>query len=72
MTAIATSSENRFVRTRTTWLGYALMAYFGFALSLLGPAMPFIAEKVGLTYTEMGYHFTLLAVGNLVSSLIGD
>ncbi|MCC6612459.1 MAG: MFS transporter [Anaerolineae bacterium] len=72
MTATATASETTFVRSRTTLLGYALMAYFGFALSLLGPAMPFIAERVGLTYPEMGYHFTLLAVGNLVSSLIGD
>jgi len=72
MTATATASDNTFVRSRTTLLGYALMAYFGFALSLLGPAMPFIAEKIGLTYTEMGYHFTLLAVGNLFSSLVGD
>ncbi|MCA9907239.1 MAG: MFS transporter [Anaerolineae bacterium] len=72
MTATAVSPPEPFIRSRTTWLGYALMAYFGFALSLVGPAMPFIAEKVGLTYTEMGYHFTLLAVGNLCISLIGD
>ncbi len=72
MTATVVSPPETFIRSRTTWLGYALMAYFGFALSLVGPAMPFIAERVGLTYTEVGYHFTLLAVGNLYISLIGD
>ena len=48
------------------------MAYFSFGLSLVGPAMPFIGEKMGLTYTEMGYHFMLMSAGTLVTSLIGD
>lgn len=66
------TSENPFVRSRITWLSYILMAYFGFGISLLGPLMPFIAEKMGLSFTEIGYHFMLLGAGGLLVSLIGD
>lgn len=66
------TSESPFVRSRTTWLSYTFMAYFGFGISLLGPLMPFIAQKMGLTFTEIGYHFMLLGAGGLLVSLIGD
>jgi fucose permease len=66
------TSESPFIRSRVTWLSYILMAYFGFGISLLGPLMPFIAEKMELTFTEIGYHFMLLGAGGLMVSLIGD
>lgn len=72
MTAIAQSLSNPFVRTRSTWLGYMLLACFGFALSLVGPIMPFLAAKMGLTFTQIGFHFTLMSVGIVSISLIGD
>jgi predicted MFS family arabinose efflux permease len=72
MTAIAPSLSNPFVRTRSTWLGYMLLACFGFALSLVGPIMPFLAAKMGLTFTQIGYHFTLMSVGIVFISLAGD
>lgn len=72
MTAAATPVEKPFVRTPVTWLAYALMAYFSFALSVLGPTMPFIAANLKLTFTEISYHFTMMAVGGLITSLIGD
>lgn len=61
-----------FIRNRMTWLAYGLMAFFGFQISILGPLMPFIAEKMALTYTEIGYHFLLSSLGGLITSLIGD
>lgn len=72
MAAIATSADTPFVRTRSIWFGYTLMFYFSFALSLIGPTMPFVGDKLELTFTQMGYHFTLLAAGVVLTSLIGD
>ena len=67
-----TATGDVFVRSRVTLLGYFLMAYFAFEISLLGPLMPFIADKLQLTFTEVGYHFMLMGVGGLLSSLVGD
>jgi predicted MFS family arabinose efflux permease len=64
--------KSPFVRNRATWLCYALTTYFGFALSLIGPLMPFIAEKMSLSFTQVGYHFMLLGVGGVLSSFVGD
>jgi len=66
------TTKKPFIRSRTTWFCYILMAYFGFALSLIGPLMPFIAEKMNLSYTQVGYHFMLLGVGGLLTGLVGD
>jgi len=72
MTVIAPALSNPFVRTRTTWLSYMLLSCFGFALSLVGPLMPFLAAKLSLTFTQIGYHFTLMSAGVVFISLIGD
>ena len=72
MTAIAPSLSNPFFRTRSTWLSYTLLACFGFAVSLVGPMMPFLAAKLDLTFTQVGYHFTLMSVGIVFISLAGD
>jgi predicted MFS family arabinose efflux permease len=61
-----------FVHTRVIWLSYALQTCFGFALSLAGPIMPFLAAKMELTFTEIGFHFTVMSVGIVSISLIGD
>lgn len=61
-----------FKRTPFTWLTYALFGLFAFGLSLPGPMMPFIGEQLGLTYTQMGLHFTMNAAGNLLVGLYGD
>ena len=71
MTAIA-PSLSPFIRTRSTWLSYALLACFGFAVSLVGPIMPFLAAKMDLTFTQVGYHFTLMSLGVVFLSLAGD
>lgn len=65
-------SDLPFVRNRATWLGYAMTAFFGFSISLVGPLMPFIEESLNLNYTQIGYHFMLQAAGGLITSLTGD
>lgn len=72
MDASNLSATTQFERTVPLWLGYALSAFFGFALSLLGPIMPFLAARLELSFTEVGYHFTALSLGALVISLMGD
>ncbi len=61
-----------FVRTRATWFSYAFLAFFGLAISLIGPIMPFLGAKLNLTFTEISYHFTVSSVGIIVISLIAD
>lgn len=34
--------------------------------------MPFLAAEMGLTFTEIGFHFTVMSVGIVSISLIGD
>ncbi len=72
MTTAVPLPGSAFVRTRSTWLGYALLACFGLALSLIGPIAPFLAAKLDLTFTQIGYHFTLMSAGIVFISLIGD
>lgn len=61
-----------FKRTRVTWMAYFFMIFFGLGISLMGPIVPFIGERLGLTYGQMGLHFTLLAAGNFSTGLTGE
>ncbi len=66
------AKQKTFVRTRFTWFAYALMFMFAVGVALPGPTVPFIGERLGLSYTQRGLHFTLLAAGNLTIGLVGD
>lgn len=66
------NSTTPFKRTRVTWMGYTLMTFFGLGISLLGPIVPFIGERLELTYGQIGLHFTVLATGNFITGLSGD
>ena len=61
-----------FKRTRFTWFAYILMFVFAIGVALPGPVIPFIGERLNLSYTQRGLHFTLLALGNLSIGLFGD
>lgn len=64
--------ERPFKRDTTTWAAYLLLAYFGFLLNALGPLLPFLREKLGLTYTQVSLHTSAFAVGLLVASVTAD
>lgn len=66
------SSIQPFVRNRLTWLAYAMLAYIGFTQSMLGPLMPFLRTELRLNYTLGGFLPAALAVGLILSGLIGD
>jgi len=71
-TAQTPSITAPFIRNRSTWLSYALTFYFGFSVSLVGPLMPFVRDKLALNFTEVGYHFMLLSIGGLIMGVLSD
>lgn len=69
---ITLSTIQPFVRDRLTWLAYVMLAYIGFTQSMLGPLMPFLRTELRLNYTLGGFLPAALAVGLILSGLIGD
>ena len=61
-----------FQRDRFTWLAYALLAFYGYFLNILGPITPFLKEELGLSYTVSSLHFTAFAIGMLLIGLSGQ
>lgn len=61
-----------FQRTRFTYLAYILQGYFGMVLAMPGALMPYVADQLGLTYGQMGLHFTMSAGGGFVVGLLGQ
>ena len=49
-----------------------MLAYIGFTQSMLGPLMPFLRTELRLNYTLGGFLPAALAVGLILSGLIGD
>lgn len=69
MTVLAPSN---FTRARATWLAYGMLAYYAAMQAALGPLMPFLRAELGLSYRIAGLHFSLFAVGAVLSGLMGD
>jgi fucose permease len=72
VTVTDTIKAKPFIRTRFTWFAYLLMVVFGTGVAMPGPIVPFIGERLALSFAERGYHFTALAAGNLLMGLFGD
>ncbi len=66
-----TASTQPFVRTRITWLAYAMLAYIGFSQAILGPLMPFLRSELGLNYTQGGFLPAAIACGLILTGLFG-
>lgn len=49
---------------------YAAMFMLGFTISLLGPSLPGIAERTGVTLPQAGFLFTLFAAGSIIATLL--
>ncbi len=61
-----------FERDRATWVTYLLLGYFAFLLNALGPLLPFLREKLGLSYAQASGHTSAFAVGSLIASVTAD
>lgn len=62
----------RFVRDRTTWVAYVMLAYFGYLESALGPLMSFLGAELHFSYSIIGLHFSAFAAGTMVAGLLSD
>ncbi len=63
---------NVFVRDRFTWLAYLMLAYYAYAMAILGPLMPFLRAELNFSYTVAGLHGSAFALGMIVAGLLGD
>src|SRR3712207_7055684 len=57
--------QRRFVRYPLTWATYALVGYFAYLETVLGPLMPFLRAEHGFSYTVASLHFSAFALGAL-------
>jgi fucose permease len=65
-------SKPGFIRYRTTWLAYIMLAYMSYAPSTIGPMMPFLRSELNLSYTLGGFLLSISASGMVLAGLIGD
>ena len=66
------TANQPFVRNRTTWIAYILLAIYAYFLNILGPITPYLQDELSLSYTLSGLHFSAFAVGILVVGLTGN
>ena len=62
----------RFVRHPLTWATYALVGYFAYLETVLGPLMPFLRAEHGFSYTVASLHFSAFALGAVPVGFFGD
>jgi fucose permease len=49
---------------------YAAMFMLGFTISLLGPSLPGIAQRTGVTLSQTGFLFTLFSGGSILATIL--
>jgi fucose permease len=64
--------QERFVRHPLTWVTYALVGYFAYLETVLGPLMPFLRAEHGFSYTVASLHFSAFALGAVPVGFFGD
>ncbi len=64
--------QRRFVRYPLTWATYALVGYFAYLETVLGPLMPFLRAEHGFSYTVASLHFSAFALGAMPVGFFGD
>jgi fucose permease len=64
------NSEERFSRDAYTWYLYLILAIFGYKQSILGSIAPFLRDEMGLSKVDIGWHFSIYAVGLFLSGRV--
>jgi MFS family permease len=59
-------------RTRTTWAAYLVLGLFAYLETSIGPAMPFLREKLEIDFTMASLHFSAFAAGAITTGIWGD
>lgn len=71
MKSITDSAAVQFRRDGHTWYLYLLLAIVGFKQSVLGSVTPFLRDEMTLSINEVGWHFSIYAVGLILSGIVG-
>ncbi len=64
--------EEQFVRHPLTWATYALVGYFAYLETVLGPLMPFLRAEHDFSYTVASLHFSAFALGAIPVGFFGE
>ena len=59
-----------FKRSGLVWTLYLLLGLFAFALTMIGPAIPYLRLEFHLDYTMAALHLSMFAVGMVVGGLL--
>jgi fucose permease len=58
-------------RTSFVWTIYMLLGLFSFAISMIGPMVPYLQDETGMSYTLAGLHQSSFALGMITMGLFG-
>lgn len=58
-------------RTAFVWTLYLLLGLFSFAISMIGPMVPYLQDETGMSYTLAGLHQSVFASGMVLMGLFG-
>lgn len=67
----ARGGQERLQRTGFVWTIYLLLGLFSFAISMIGPMVPYLQDETGMSYTLAGLHQSSFALGMIVMGLFG-
>ncbi len=70
MTGVIFKQQVTFRQRLAVGVCYAAMFMLGFTISLLGPSLPGIAGRTGVTLPQAGFLFTLFSGGSILATLL--
>ncbi len=59
-----------FQRDRLTWVAYLLLGWFSYLQAAPGLVMPYLRDKLGLSYSVGGLHVAAFAAGSLLAGIV--
>ena len=63
--------QTKIKRGWKVWLVYFMLAFFSYILNVAGPAVAYLRDEIGLSFTESGVQTSALALGMIVMGLFG-
>lgn len=63
--------QTKIKRGWKVWLVYFMLAFFSYILNVTGPAVAYLRDEIGLSFTESGVQTSALALGMIVMGLFG-
>ncbi|MDX9959039.1 MAG: MFS transporter, partial [Spirochaetia bacterium] len=66
-----TGRQEQLRRTSFVWTIYLLLGLFSFAISMIGPMVPYLQDETGMSYTLAGLHQSSFALGMITMGLFG-